>query len=398
MPSRGSPGRPKRPAPSGRARPEKLATGRYSIQVSLGTGPDGTRRRERVTGDTPEAARAARDDLLARHKAGTLAATPAAGRETVASLLHSWLENKRGTVEPSTWHRYRLLVERHIIPRIGRLRIGELRPDDLRSLYRALGAPSGAKKGLSPRSVEYVHVTIAQALTQATRDGLVGRNVAEAVDPPKVPWREMRALTPAEVDALLTTAEGDWRTLWMLALYTGCREGELLGLTWPDVDLERATVTVQRALVAGEDGVTLWVRPFPKSRAGIRIIPITAEVVAELHQHRRRQVEERLRAAVWAETDHCVFLTTRGTPLNPSHVSRSLKRDALAAGITGNVHPHLLRHTFASTLLAAGRPIPEVSYLLGHASAALTLSVYSHYVRGAGEGSAEALRRFYGGF
>jgi integrase len=245
--------------------------------------------------------------------------------------------------------------------------------------------------------VEYVHVTLSQALGQATRDGLVGRNVAEAVDPPKVPRREMRALTPAEVDALLTTAEGDWRTLWMLALYTGIREGELLGLTWPDVDLERATVTVQRALVAGEDGVTLWVRPYPKSRAGIRIIPITAEVVAELRRHRARQVEERLRAAVWAETDRCVFLTTRGTPLNPSHVSRTLKRDALVAGITGNVHVHVLRHSYASSLLAAGRPIPEVAYLLGHSSPAITLTVYSHFVRGAGEDAATALRRFYAG-
>lgn len=397
MPPRGRPGRPKRPAPSGRARPEPLPSGRYSLRVSLGTDAAGKRIRTRVDGDTPEVAKAKRDELLLRHRAGTLAADPAAGRETVDGLLRSWLENKRGTVEPSTWHRYRLCAERHLIPHLGRIRIGELRPDDLRRLYRALGAPSGDKKGLSPRSIEYVHVTVSQALKQAFRDGIVGRNVADAVDPPKVPKRQMRALTPGEVAALLTTAEGDWRTLWTLALYTGMREGELLGLTWADVDLERSAVTVQRVLAVGEDGVTVQLRPYPKTKAGVRTIPVPPEVAAELKAHRKRQTEERLRAPLWADTEGIVFATRRGTPMLASNVIRALKRDALAAGITGNVSPHLLRHTAASSWLAAGRSVPEVAMLLGHGTPATTMAIYAHAIPGAGRDAADALKRYYSG-
>lgn len=395
MPSRAASRRPRRPAAQGRARPERLRTGRYSLQVSLGTDAAGKRVRVRVDGDTPEAAKAARDALLARHRAGLLSADPAAGRETVAALLRSWLENKRGTVEPSTWHRYRLCVERHLIPRIGRVRLEELRPDDLRRLYRTLLAPAPAGAGLSPRSVEYVHVTVSQALRQAARDGAVGRNVADAVDPPKVPKRQMRSLTPAEVEALLTTATGDWHTLWTLALYTGMREGELLGLTWPDVDLEGATVTVQRALVVGEDGLTPRLRPSPKTAAGVRTIPVPPEVVAALRAHRVRQAGEQLHARVWANAELIVFVSARGTPLLASNVVRALKRDALAAGIAGRVSPHLLRHTAASSWLAAGRPIPEVSYLLGHGSPATTMGLYAHAIRGGMREAAEALRLYY---
>jgi integrase len=180
------------------------------------------------------------------------------------------------------------------------------------------------------------------------------------------------------------------------------REGELLGLTWSDVtwQWERGArgdgaLTVQRALVEGEDGMP-YLRPYPKSRSGIRTVPIPAEMVDELRAHRERQRRERDRASRWEDPHGLVFLSRWGTPLLRSNVRRAFLEDARAGGIASRVTPHGLRHTFASHLLLAGRPITEVAYLLGHSSAAITLGVYAHWVRTAGAGGAPALAASYG--
>jgi integrase len=375
-----------------------LPSGRWTVQVPLGTDPGGKRLRPRVSGATPEEVREKRDALLARHAAGLLSADPTADRQTVAALLRSWLDNKDGTVTFSTWDRYQLCVERHLIPLLGNVRIGVLTPNDVRRAYRQLQAPRPAGGGLSGRSVAYAHITLKQALRQAVQDGALARNVADAVSPPSSRAQEARALTTEEARALLEQAEGRWRLLWLLALYTGMRQGELFGLTWPDVSLTHpggATVTVRRARVK-VTSTTYVTRPSPKSRAGVRVIPLPQQVVEALSRHRAHQLEARVRAGpLWADTEQRVFLTSRGTSPSGSGTIDALHRHAAQAGIPGTIGLHCLRHTFASSLLAAGRPVTEVSYLLGHASPATTLKIYSHWVRGAEASTADVLSRYY---
>lgn len=377
--------------PYGEGSWRRLPSGRWLLAFDLGRTADGRRRRRAVTGATKRECRDRRRELE-RVAAGGALPTRRQGQRLVADWLREWLDGKRGTVEASTWASYRVCVETRLVPLLGGVRLAELEPADWRRARQVL-----ADRGLAPRSLELAHVTLSQALKQAVRDGLLVRNVCDAVDPPKVPRREARALPAGDVAALLAHATGDWRCLWLLALYTGMRESELLGLTWDDVDAGARLVTVQRALVDGPDGLPV-LRDHPKSRAGIRRIPVPGEVVAALEAHAHAQKLERVRAAAWPDTAGVVFLSARGTPLLRSNVGRVFRRDCAGAGVARRAREglHLLRHTFASHLLAEGRPITEVAYLLGHAHAGITLAIYAHFVPGSGGEAPAALARAYG--
>lgn len=391
MRSAGASPEPPEPTPRGRYGDgswRQLPSGKWLLSFYAGRTPDGRPRKVSVSATTKREARDKRREAEQRAAAGTLPAARTRHR-LVAEWLREWLEGKRGTVEASTWLSYRVCVERRLVPHLGGLRLAALEPADVR---RALAALAGA--GLSPRSRELTRVALSQALGQAVRDGLLPRNVCAAVDPPKVPRREARALTAAEISRLLAYATGDWRCLWLLALHTGMREGELLGLTWTDVS--GGVVTVQRALVDGDDGLP-HLRDAPKSRAGIRRIPVSPVVAAALEAHRTRQDAERAVASRWPDTAGLVFLSSRGTPLLRANVGRIFREHCAGARVARRPREglHLLRHTYASHLLAQGRPLPEVAYLLGHSNPGITLAIYAHFIPGAGGEAPAALARAY---
>ena len=225
---------------------------------------------------------------------------------------------------------YRVCVERRLVPHLGGLRLAALEPADVRRTLAALAAA-----GLSPRSRELTRVALSQALGQAVRDGLLPRNVCDAVDPPKVPRREARALTAAEISRLLAYATGDWHALWLLALHTGMREGELLGLTWHDVargapfgaqDDSGGVVTVQRALVDGEDGLPV-LRDAPKSRAGSAPIP-SAGRWRWPRGAPGAQDAERAVASRWPRCGWLVFLSRGARRLLRANVGRIFQSTA----------------------------------------------------------------------
>ena len=240
--NRGDPGEPTgTPAPE-RSQPRtrvgnldgsirRLPSGRYGLRVQLGFTPDGKPLRPHVTGKNRAEVKRKRDELVARHRAGAVV-DPAAERQLLGAYLRSWLDGKRSAVEPATFAAYRFQVERCLIPLLGHLPLGALRPDDVRRAYAALVLPPHA---LAPRTLHHVHVRLKQALGQAVRDGTLPRNVALLVDAPKVPRAEVRAFAPDEVQRLLAASRGEWRVLWLVGLYTGLRLGELLGLAWAAV-------------------------------------------------------------------------------------------------------------------------------------------------------------------
>ena len=231
----------------------------------------------------------------------------------------------------------------------------------------------------------------------------MARNIAADVAPPKVPKTKARAFTAAEVERLLASCEGGWHTLWLLALYTGMRLGELLGLPWDAIveDVGDGTregeVTVRQVLAEGEDA-DLYLRGYTKSEAGFRTIRIPDFVAAELGRHRERQAAVRRAASRW-EHDGLVFVSRFGTFLLRSNVIRAFKRECADArpSIAGPVNPHLCRHTFASHLFAERRPITEISYVLGHSSRSVTLDIYGHFLSTEGQGTPSALARSYRG-
>ncbi|MBX6764679.1 site-specific integrase [Rubrobacter taiwanensis] len=308
-----------------------------------------------------------------------------AGKLTVGEYLDRWLSDSvRDTVRQRTYERYESIVRVHIKPTLGRIKLKTLAPAHVRGLYREkLGA------GLSPRTVQYIHVTLHKALKQAVRDELIPRNASEAIKAPRPTKKEIRPLSPDQARAFLDAARGDrFETLYVLAVHCGLREGELLGLKWEDVDLDAGTLAVRRTLSETRTGHRFEA---PKNGKGRRI-KLTTGAMKALRRHRKAQLEERLRAAGLWEDHGLVFPNQVGKTMNAKNLTaRSFKQILERAGLPRTVRVHDLRHTCATILLKVGQHPKYVQELLGHANIGITLDTYSHVLPGMGDGLADAM-------
>ena len=291
----------------------------------------------------------------------------------LGEYLRHWLtDSVRSSVRAATYDGYDRQVRNHISPALGRIKLKALTPAHLRALYR-----QKLDSGLSPRTVQYVHVTLRKALKQAASDGLVPRNVAEAVRPPRLRREEIKPLTLEQTKALVEAARGDrLEALYVAAVTTGLRQGELLGLKWDDVDPERGVVRVRRTLVASKGGRPTFGEP--KTAKGRRVVRLPHAAVEALERHRERQLEESEKLAGLWQDHGLVFCTGIGTPLNRHNlVARSFKPLLGRAGLPA-IRFHDLRHTCATLMLRGGIHPKVVQEVLGHANVAITLDVHSH--------------------
>jgi integrase len=241
---------------------------------------------------------------------------------------------------------------------------------------------------LAPRTVRYVHTTLSKALKDALADGLIPRNAASAVKPPKLTKKEISSLSPEQAGAFLDTARGDrFEALYVLAITAGLREGELLGLKWADVDLESGTLSVRRTLSEARSG--RFFEP-PKNGKG-RSIRLTARALDALTRHKATQNEERLRLGTLWDDNDLVFASRKGTPMNAKNLTaRSFKPLLMSAGLP-DIRLHDLRHTCATLLLSKGVHPKLVQELLGHATISITLDTYSHVLPGMGDQTVAAM-------
>src|SRR5215208_3059538 len=224
--------------------------------------------------------------------------------QTVGEYLVRWLNDSvRGSVKPITFESYERLVQGHIIPALGRVKLRNLSPPHLQAFYR-----DRLDAGLSPATVRYLHSLLHRSLKQALRWNLVQTNVAKAVDPPKIPRKTMRALSPAQARSFLHAAREDrLEAMYVLAVHCGLRQGELLGLRWEDVDLEARTLRVRRQLQRSRDGSGLIFVPTKNKKN--RVIRLGAAAVEALKIHRERQAEEVASAhGLWKDPE-LVFAT-----------------------------------------------------------------------------------------
>jgi integrase len=266
-----------------------------------------------------------------------------------------------------------------------RVALGKLQPHDLAAYYHQRLA-TGAKPG----TVRLSHSIIHRALAMAQKWRLVHENVADAVDPPKARPPEIQPLNQDQARALLEAAEGDdLEALYVILLTTGCRINEALALRWDDLDLDARTMRIARSLSWAKGGGPRY--GTPKGGKG-RNITLTDRSAAALRRHRLRQNEQRLAMGeAWA-FNGLVFTNTIGGPLRRDHVSRrSFKPLLAAAGLPASTRLHDLRHSCATLLLGRGVHPKLVQELLGHASIALTLDRYTHWVPSMGEQTAVAM-------
>ena len=240
-------------------------------------------------------------------------------------------------------------------------------------------------RGLSARTVQYTHAVLRRALKQSKRWGMVDRNVADDVDPPRLKREEIRPLDREQARRLLQTAEGDrLHALCVVAVTAGLRPGEMRALRWSDVDLEAGSLRINRALSDGEFAA-------PKTPRSCRKIELFNSARAALRAHRKCQLEERMkRAGLWQ--DHgLVFLSAVGMSLSHRNLVRSFKALLKRAGLPTGTSLYDLRHTCA-TLLLNGNVHPKyVQELLGHASISQTLDTYSHVLKGMDGGIGRAM-------
>lgn len=308
---------------------------------------------------------------------GTL---PNPGNRTVNDLLDLWLESAE--LRPGTLADYRSVLTRYVRPSLGHVKLSRLEPIHIQNLCGSLRA-----KGLT-RTPHLVYSLLHRALALSVLWGWLPVNPCDRIVKPQYRAERKEMWTKEELYTFLQGAqEHRLYPLWIVALSTGCRIGELSALRWDDVDLANGIVTIRRSArdVNGE-----WVEGLPKTKAGIRSLSIPAEGLIALRRQKAQQNEWRLKAGQEWQDGSLVFTTATGTPLDRSGIEHALYRQCERLGVR-KISPHSLRHLHASLLFAGGLPVPAVSARLGHANPSITLQVYSHALNGQDQQAASVM-------
>lgn len=292
-------------------------------------------------------------------------------RLTVAVYLTDWLAAVEPTLKPRTHSRYTTLLRLHATPFIGKKGFAKLTPADVRTLYAERQVA-----GLSPTTVRQLHAILHHAFEQALRDGMIGRNVVDLFSPPRRAEHEMQTLSPEQARALLASAVGErLEALYVVALSTGMRQGELLALKWKEVELDAGDVHVRATLQRTKDGFRF---ESPKTARSRRRVSLTTTAIEALRRHRVAQNAERLKLGTAWEDNDLVFANERGRPIEAGNLLRRSFWPLLAKAELPRIRFHDLRHTAATLMLGRGIHPKIVSEMLGHSKIAITLDLYSH--------------------
>lgn len=340
----------------------------WTFVIDVGRDANGKRNQKWRRGfPTKKAAEAAMQGELHERRSGTYVEP---SEETVGKLLDRWLETvARHKVKSTTLEDYTLTVRKHLKPELGHVQVQALTTAMVQKFYS-----DRLDAGLGSRTVQLCHLRLSQALALAEREGIVRRNVCAATEPPRARAKPGQTWTGAQAQQFLAKAKDDtYWPLWLLALKTGLRRGELLGVRWKDLDLDTGMLRVQQTVqvLAGAP----CIQP-PKTDAGRRVVKLSADVIDALRTYRTEWVKRQLAASAWTEGD-LVFCTAEGKPLNPNNLYRNYEAIIARADVP-RIRLHDMRHTHATLLLAAGTPIKAVSERLGHAKTSITLDTYAH--------------------
>jgi len=320
---------------------------------------------------------------------------PSKGKMTVSQWLDTWLETyKKNSVRQNTFESYQIIVNSHLKPTIGQHRLKELQPQQIQSMLNKklingkLKDGGERKKGdsLSPRMVEHIYSVLHMALGQAVKNGLVIRNICDAVDKPKKDKHEFMPWTTEQTNYFLSnTKDSRLFPLYMVAWGSGLRRSEILGLQWPDIDFNNETLTVKRTYVRVNGGYKFG---SPKTKMSRRTIPLPKPVMQALKAWKKVQVQDQLTwNGLHAHVDleerpkynplNMVFCDETGDPYKPNFITTSFKRDTKKANLPV-IRFHDLRHGHATMLLELGEDLKVISDRLGHSTITLTADTYSH--------------------
>lgn len=288
--------------------------------------------------------------------------------------LDKWLETAaKQKLRERTFEGYEWMLKKYVRPTIGAKRLCDLKAMDIQTLYNNL-----KKSGLSARTVRYTHTVLSSSLNQAVKWKLLIQNPCSLCELPRQEKREMQAMSADEASKFLQAAKADkWYVVFLIAIETGMRPEEYLGLKWSDIDFESGIVIVRRGLVWLKGGG--WKFEEPKTAKSRRSVPLTQTTLAALKKYKREQAAYMLELGANYQRLDIVFASELGTPYYWKNLyNRHFKKTLEAAEIKTKFRLYDLRHTCATLLLQAGENPKVVSERLGHASVVLTLDTYSH--------------------
>ena len=388
--------------------------GRWEGRVTLGRDPGtGKQVQKSIYGATQREVRQKMQKMLVELDEGVYIEP---SKLTVKAWLETWLAEYNGDVKPATIVSYRQHIQNHIVPALGAVKLSALTPtavqrfynelqrsgvktpkrDETGKIVRAKGEVVYTTSPMSPKTVKNVHGVLHQALKQAMRLGYIRSNPTEACILPRIEKAEMRPLDAPEIKCLLASLGDDvYCTLLKVDLFTGMRQGEILGLQWACVDFDRGTITVNKQLVhPREKGERYRLASLKNDKP--RTIQPAPFVMNLLREHRRRQLQQRMLAgSLWDDVGipDLVFTNETGRYLNYTAVWRRYKLELERAGLPSNRF-HDLRHTYAVTSLRAGDDVKTVQENLGHHTAAFTLDQYGHVTESMRAASAQRMQSF----
>lgn len=307
---------------------------------------------------------------------------------TVGEWLDIWVAEYLKNVKPLTESNYSEQVKRHLKPALGATKLENLDAHTIQKFYNTL-----AETGLSPKTIKNIHGVLHSALQQAIANDYIRHNPTEACKLPKVVRPEIKPLEPDEIAHMLQEAEKDsYCNLFTVAMFTGMRQGELLGLSWECVDFTTGIITVKQQLQYKDGNYFLET---PKSGKGRTILPAPLVMDALRQEQQKQQAEQAKAGELWNNSFNLVFTDALGKNLVRRTVVKHFKKISQRAGISEDARFHDLRHSFAVTSLYAGDDIKTVQANLGHATAQFTLDVYGHVTQTMRQDSANRMQRFY---
>ena len=295
-----------------------------------------------------------------------------------------WLISKKSSLKNNTWSQYDHTLKNFILPILGNVKIRDLRPDHIQSLYDDLLA-----NGIGIYTVLKIHDILHSALSHASDTKLIQHNPANSIILPKEPESEMKILDESQVSQMLITAQGNrLEALYYLALTTGMRQSEILGLKWIDIDWQNQTLRIERQLVRPKGSEVIFAPP--KTKFGKRTVKIGEKSISILRNHDIRQNQERIISGDRWIDKGLLFTTRIGTPIHARNLIRYFKKLLNEAGLP-EIRFHDLRHTAASIMLNNGIPVIVVSRRLGHSKPSITLDVYGHLIPSMDEYAAQRM-------
>ncbi len=292
---------------------------------------------------------------------------------TFRDFFQQWLSLIKPRLRIKTWLQYKSIGDFHLLPKLGRIKLAQLTPTVIQGLYA-----EKLNSGVGTRSVQLMHAVLRNSLGFAERQGIIPSNPTKRVDKPAHAKTEMLVLNDDQVRRLLTAAAGhSIEVLLQLAIATGMRQGELLGLKWSDVDWASSTIKVQRQLQRIQSVGLVFTQP--KSKASVRTIQLGSMTLRKLMEHKDRQDQGEL-----------IFPSSVGTPMEPRILLAQFKALLRLAGLP-KIRFHDLRHTAASLMLMSGMNLMRITRQLGHSKPSITLDIYGHLIPGLESESAERL-------